>query len=95
MHPKNSQSQSLRFQIANLKSQLLPLKAHILKNNQSRLKFLISLENFILARKCQSRPSDFPAKDKALMGGSLEIFSLMKISIPKGDLKIFQSLGPY
>ena len=40
------------------------------RNFQSRSKFLISLENF------ESRCVDFPTKNRAAVGGSLEIFIL-------------------
>ena len=72
--------------------------------------FKFSLENFNLAWKLQSRLNfSIPGfriahKNRGLVGGSLEIFNLawkchsfqsrLKISIPEGDLEIFQDLGP-
>ena len=51
---------------------------------QSRSKFSISIEIFNLALKFQSRGLDFPTKNRAAVGGSLENFILARN---------FQSLG--
>ena len=72
--------------------------------------FKFSLEIYNLAWKLQSRLKFSiltlrnPHKNRGLVGGSLEIFNLawkchsfqsrLKISIPEGDLELFQDLGP-
>ena len=43
---------------------------------QSRLKISISLENFNLDWKFQSWPSEFPTKNRGLLGVEIEIFNL-------------------
>ena len=43
-----------------------------IKNNQSHSKFSISIEVLNLARNCQSRRLEFPTKNRAVVGGSLE-----------------------
>ena len=45
---------------------------------KSRSKFLISIEIFNLARKFQSRRLEFPTKNRAAGGGSLENFILAR-----------------
>ena len=73
-------------------------------------KFKLSLEIFDLAWNFQSRLKfsiltlRIPHKNRGLVGGSLEMFNLawkchsfqsrLKISIPEGDLEIFQDSGP-
>ena len=56
-----------------------------IENSQSRLKlFSISIENL------KSWPSEFPTKNRGLVGGALEIFNLLKIS----RSWIFSIFGP-
>ena len=54
------------------KNQNMHPEGPTIKKVQSRSKFSISIEIFNLARKFQSRRLDFPIKNRAAVGGSLE-----------------------
>ena len=64
------------------------------QKNWSRSNFLISIEIFDLARKFQSRRLDFPTKNRAAVGGSLENFILARNFQSRSKSRIFLIFGP-
>ena len=60
----------------------------------SRSKFPISIEIFDLARKFQSRRLEFPTKNRAAVGGSLENFILARNFQSRSKSRIFLIFGP-
>ena len=65
-----------------------------IKKIWSRSKFLISIEILDLARKFQSRRLDFPTKNRAAVGGSLENFILARNFQSRSKSRIFLIFGP-
>ena len=65
-----------------------------IKKIQSRSKFSISIKIFDLARKFQSRRLEFPAKNRAAVGGSLENFILARNFQSRSKSRIFLIFGP-
>ena len=59
-----------------------------------RSKFLISIEIFDLDRKFQSRRLDFPTKNRAAVGGSLENFIPARNFQSRSKSRIFLIFGP-
>ena len=63
-----------------------------IKINKSCSKLSISIEISNLARKCLSRRLDFPTKNRAAMGGSLENFILARNVQSRSKSRIFFDL---
>ena len=64
-----------------------------IKKIRSRSKFSISIKIFDLARKFQSRLLDFPTKNRAAVGGSLENFILARNFQFRSKPRIFLIFG--
>ena len=64
------------------------------KKIQSRSKFPVAIEIFNLARKFQSRGLEFPTKNRAAVGGSLENFILARNFQSRAKSRIFLIFGP-
>ena len=64
------------------------------KKIQSRSKFSISIEILNLARTCQSRRLEFPTKNRAAVGGSLENFILARNFQSRSKSRIVLIFGP-
>ena len=65
-----------------------------IKKKLIRSKFLIPIEIFDLARKFQSRRLDFPTKNRAAVGGSLENFILARNFQSRSKSRMFLIFGP-
>ena len=65
-----------------------------IKKLQSCSKFSISIEIYNLARKCQSRRLQFPIKNRAAVGGSLENSILARNFQSRSKSRFFSIFGP-
>ena len=77
MSPTRCGQFDMSFGSENTRSKSPPFpKGPKIEKIQSRLKISISLENFNLDWKFQSWPSEFPTKNRGLLGVGIEIFNL-------------------